>query len=84
MRCSGPAPAACYGGPANRMLRSASSSPCIDKADSSHIHLSVTRSGLDIRHGVWRDIFFKKHAVKEVLSILSLTVFINLNHMADG
>ncbi|WP_323113223.1 transposase, partial [Enterobacter bugandensis] len=30
-----------------------------------HIHLSVTRGGLDIRHGVWRDLFFKKHAVEE-------------------
>ncbi len=34
MRCSRHPPAACYGGPANRMLRSASSAPCIDKADS--------------------------------------------------
>lgn len=31
-----------------------------------HIHLSVTRGGLDIKHGVWRDIFFKKHAVEEI------------------
>ena len=31
-----------------------------------HIHLSVTRGGLDIRHGVWRDLFFKKHAVEEI------------------
>nr|WP_320711572.1 MULTISPECIES: transposase [Enterobacter] len=31
-----------------------------------HIHLSVTRSWLDIKHGVWRDIFFKKHAVEEI------------------
>nr|AMQ11472.1 Mobile element protein [Shigella dysenteriae] len=31
-----------------------------------HIHLSVTRGGLDIKHGVWRDIFFKKHAVEKI------------------
>lgn len=31
-----------------------------------HIHLSVTRGGPDIRHGVWRDLFFKKHAVEEI------------------
>ena len=31
-----------------------------------HVHVSVTRGGLDIRHGVWRDIFFKKHAVEEI------------------
>ncbi|UIA89864.1 IS91 family transposase [Erwinia tracheiphila] len=31
-----------------------------------HIHLSVTRGGLDIKHGVWRDLFFKKHAVEEI------------------
>lgn len=31
-----------------------------------HIHLSVTRGGLDIKHGVWRDIFFKKRAVEEI------------------
>lgn len=31
-----------------------------------HIHLSVTRGGLDIRHGVWRDLFFKKHAVEVI------------------
>nr|WP_323102502.1 transposase [Klebsiella variicola] len=31
-----------------------------------HIHLSVTRGGIDIKHGVWRDIFFKKHAVEEI------------------
>nr|WP_227685326.1 transposase [Klebsiella sp. S69] len=32
----------------------------------SHIHLSVTRGGLNIKHGVWRDLFFKKHAVEEI------------------
>nr|WP_260617082.1 transposase [Klebsiella oxytoca] len=31
-----------------------------------HIHLSVTRGGLDIKHGVWRNIFFKKHAVEKI------------------
>ncbi|ENT7860482.1 transposase [Salmonella enterica] len=31
-----------------------------------HIHLSVTRGGLDIRHDVWRELFFKKHAVEEI------------------
>nr|WP_321159960.1 transposase [Citrobacter koseri] len=31
-----------------------------------HIHLSVTRGGLDIKHGVWLDLFFKKHAVEEI------------------
>nr|WP_243703037.1 transposase [Klebsiella grimontii] len=31
-----------------------------------HIHLSVTRGGLDIKHGIWRDIFFKKHAVEKI------------------
>ncbi|REI39449.1 IS91 family transposase, partial [Klebsiella variicola] len=30
-----------------------------------HIHLSVTRGGLEIKHGVWRDIFFKKQPVEE-------------------
>lgn len=31
-----------------------------------HIHVSVTRGGLDVKHGVWRDLFFKKHAVEEI------------------
>jgi len=31
-----------------------------------HIHLSVTRGGLDMKHGVWRDIYFKKQAVEEI------------------
>lgn len=31
-----------------------------------HIHLSVTRGGLDVKHGVWRSLFFKKHAVEEI------------------
>ncbi|MED9357728.1 transposase, partial [Escherichia marmotae] len=31
-----------------------------------HIHLSVTRGGLDVKHGVWRDIYFKKQAVEEI------------------
>ncbi|EAW1322456.1 transposase [Salmonella enterica subsp. diarizonae] len=31
-----------------------------------HIHLSVTRGGLDIRHDVWRELFFKKRAVEEI------------------
>ena len=31
-----------------------------------HIHLSVTRGGLDIKHGVWRNLFFKKYAVEKI------------------
>lgn len=31
-----------------------------------HIHLSVTRGGLDIKHSVWRDLFFKKHVVEQI------------------
>lgn len=31
-----------------------------------HIHLSVTRGRLDVKHGVWRDLFFKKQPVKEI------------------
>ncbi len=31
-----------------------------------HIHVSVTRGGLDIKHGVWRALFFKKKAVEEI------------------
>ncbi|EHJ2437243.1 TPA: transposase [Salmonella enterica subsp. enterica serovar Bahrenfeld] len=31
-----------------------------------HIHLSISRSGLDIRHDVWRDIFFKKRVVENI------------------
>ncbi|HFD7920429.1 TPA: transposase [Klebsiella variicola] len=31
-----------------------------------HIHLFVTRGGLDIKHVDWRDLFFKKHAVEEI------------------
>ncbi|BBJ69775.1 hypothetical protein ECC18A13_p10170 (plasmid) [Enterobacter sp. 18A13] len=31
-----------------------------------HIHLSVTRGGLDIKHSVWRDLFFKKQPVEEI------------------
>lgn len=29
-----------------------------------HIHVSVTRGGLDVKHGVWRSLFFKKKAVE--------------------
>nr|ALJ52227.1 transposase [uncultured bacterium] len=31
-----------------------------------HIHLSVTRGGLDVKHGVWRSLFFKKQPVEEI------------------
>lgn len=31
-----------------------------------HLHVSVTRGGLDVRHGVWRSLFFKKKAVEEI------------------
>jgi hypothetical protein len=31
-----------------------------------HIHVSVTRGGLDIQHGTWRNIFFKKKKVEEI------------------
>ncbi|CAK9887167.1 MAG: hypothetical protein XXXJIFNMEKO3_LKCDNKCA_00115 (plasmid) [Candidatus Erwinia impunctatus] len=31
-----------------------------------HIHVSVTRGGLDVKHGVWRSLFFKKKAVEEI------------------
>lgn len=31
-----------------------------------HIHVSVTRGGLDVKHGVWRNIFFKKKDVEEI------------------
>ena len=31
-----------------------------------HIHVSITRGGLDIRHGVWRDLFFKKRQVEAI------------------
>ena len=31
-----------------------------------HVHVSVTRGGLDIKHGVWRELFFKKKAVEEI------------------
>ena len=29
-----------------------------------HIHVSVTRGGLDVKHNVWRSLFFKKKAVE--------------------
>lgn len=31
-----------------------------------HIHVSITRGGLDVKHGVWRDLFFKKQQVEEI------------------
>ncbi|KKF35901.1 IS91 family transposase [Erwinia tracheiphila] len=31
-----------------------------------HIHVSITRGGLDVRHGVWRDLFFKKQQVEVI------------------
>ncbi|MBD8109500.1 IS91 family transposase, partial [Erwinia persicina] len=31
-----------------------------------HIHVSVTRGGLDVKHGVWRSLFFKKKAVETI------------------
>ncbi|MEQ4963008.1 hypothetical protein ABN106_22865 [Enterobacter hormaechei] len=30
------------------------------------MHPSITRGGLDIKHGVWRDLFFKKQPVEEI------------------
>lgn len=33
-----------------------------------HIHLSVTGGGLDVKHSVWRGLFFKKHSVEEIWS----------------
>ncbi|NJD86094.1 hypothetical protein EWM60_16150 [Candidatus Erwinia dacicola] len=30
------------------------------------IHVSVTRGGLDVMHGVWHRLFFKKKAVEEI------------------
>ena len=31
-----------------------------------HVHVSVTRGGLDVKHGVWRALFFKKKVVEEI------------------
>ncbi|BEO21292.1 hypothetical protein SMQC19_46390 (plasmid) [Serratia marcescens] len=31
-----------------------------------HIHVSVTRGGLDVKHHVWRQLFFKKKAVEAI------------------
>lgn len=31
-----------------------------------HIHVSITRGGLDVKHGVWRDLFFKKQQVEAI------------------
>nr|WP_228011708.1 IS91 family transposase [Serratia marcescens] len=31
-----------------------------------HIHVSVTRGGLDIKHGTWRQLFFKKKEVEQI------------------
>ncbi|UAN18817.1 IS91 family transposase [Enterobacter asburiae] len=31
-----------------------------------HIHVSVTRGGLSMKHGVWKSIFFKKQAVEKI------------------
>jgi len=31
-----------------------------------HIHVSVTRGGLDIKHGTWRPLFFKKKEVEQI------------------
>ena len=31
-----------------------------------HIHVSVTRGGLDVKNDVWRNLFFKKKAVEEI------------------
>ncbi|MEZ6878807.1 transposase [Enterobacter sp. KBR-315C3_2022] len=31
-----------------------------------HIHVSVTRGGLDIKHGTWRQLFFKKKEVEAI------------------
>ncbi len=31
-----------------------------------HIHVAVTRGGLDVMHGVWCRLFFKKKAVEEI------------------
>ena len=38
---------------------------CFRIADG-HIHVSGTRGGLDVMHGVWRRLFFKKKAVEEI------------------
>uniref|UniRef100_UPI0035A60403 transposase n=1 Tax=Serratia fonticola TaxID=47917 RepID=UPI0035A60403 len=31
-----------------------------------HIHVSVTRGGLDVKHHVWRQLFFKKKEVEQI------------------
>ena len=31
-----------------------------------HIHVSITRGGLDTRHGIWHDLFFKKQQVEAI------------------
>nr|WP_250648591.1 transposase [Serratia marcescens] len=31
-----------------------------------HIHVSVTRGGLDVKHNVWRQLFFKKKDVEQI------------------
>ncbi|MFT2793910.1 IS91 family transposase, partial [Serratia sp. T13T92] len=31
-----------------------------------HIHVSVTRGGLDVKHNVWRQLFFKKKEVEQI------------------
>ncbi|UCQ29585.1 transposase (plasmid) [Edwardsiella tarda] len=30
------------------------------------MHVSITRGGLDVKHGVWRDLFFKKQQVEAI------------------
>ncbi|MMZ51665.1 putative transposase [compost metagenome] len=31
-----------------------------------HIHVSVTRGGLDVKYGTWRNLFFKKKEVEAI------------------
>lgn len=31
-----------------------------------HIHVSVTRGGLDVKHGAWRNLFFKKQQIEAI------------------
>lgn len=41
-----------------------------------HVYVSVTRGGLDSKHGVWRKLFFKKKQSKKSGEGLSLGCFV--------
>ncbi|WP_240726373.1 transposase [Escherichia sp. E4702] len=73
MPCSVPLPGPCSGGPVEVGIFCALHTYGRQLNQHPHIHVSVTRGGLCVKHCIWKDIFFKKDRGKKSGALLSLS-----------